>query len=350
MRNWKGTVVILLAMILLIASGGQAQAETRKKISSINLKLRVEHIETGASPDLTAESNSQKYYVVDLNCLEDSIFDTDDEWSDESDVFIPTREAGVLKYDIELSANDGYYFSAIQSGDIKLNGCGAICKKAARSNNGTTLTLTCEITDLTDFVGEISRATWLGEIANWEPADNAATYSVRLQREGKNIGKIQITAGNTLDFRPLMLRSGSYTYMVTPNAQNGDKGLKTISDNIIVDDTTATQNKAIYGLQYAVDTLSNGSEPSSDRLPVNIGWQVSGDGRYWYRQSDGMYPQDSWLDINGIWYYFDGQGYLCQNRWIPWSGNYYYVGADGALLINTTTPDGYKVDAEGKCV
>ena len=37
---------------------------------------------------------------------------------------------------------------------------------------------------------------------------------------------------------------------------------------------------------------------------------------------------------------------MVENRWI---GNY-YLGADGAMLVNTSTPDGYYVDATGKWV
>ena len=33
-----------------------------------------------------------------------------------------------------------------------------------------------------------------------------------------------------------------------------------------------------------------------------------------------------------------------------WIGGIYYVGTDGAMLVNTTTPDGYKVDENGSIV
>ncbi len=34
--------------------------------------------------------------------------------------------------------------------------------------------------------------------------------------------------------------------------------------------------------------------------------------------------------------------------WALVSGTYYYFNSDGAMLRDATTPDGYKVDAEGK--
>lgn len=67
---------------------------------------------------------------------------------------------------------------------------------------------------------------------------------------------------------------------------------------------------------------------------------------WWYEEADGSYPTNAWKLIKDKWYYFDGVGYMVENRWI---GNY-YLGADGAMLVNTSTPDGYYVDATGKWV
>jgi hypothetical protein len=47
---------------------------------------------------------------------------------------------------------------------------------------------------------------------------------------------------------------------------------------------------------------------------------------YWYQEDNGLYPTNSWKWINGRCYYFDSNGYM---------------------LANTTTPDGYTVDATG---
>ena len=64
------------------------------------------------------------------------------------------------------------------------------------------------------------------------------------------------------------------------------------------------------------------------------GWQLDKDG-YWWQNDDGTYPTNTWqwLDGNGDGiaecYYFDGNGYM---------------------LANTTTPDGYQVNADGAWV
>ena len=92
-----------------------------------------------------------------------------------------------------------------------------------------------------------------------------------------------------------------------------------------------------------IHDLQNISE--ADIVSYTAGWK--NDGRWWYQNSDGSYPTNSWQAIDGAWYYFDGNGYMLSNQWI--SGEY-YVGANGAMLTNTTTPDGYKVDANGKWI
>ena len=56
----------------------------------------------------------------------------------------------------------------------------------------------------------------------------------------------------------------------------------------------------------------------------NIGW--------WYQDDNGSYPTSTWRWLDG------------NNDGIAES---YYFGADGYILTNTTTPDGYTVNADG---
>ena len=53
-----------------------------------------------------------------------------------------------------------------------------------------------------------------------------------------------------------------------------------------------------------------------------------------------------WATVNGKRYYFDAKGKMAKSKWIKG----YYVGADGVKLVNTVTPDGYKVNKNGKKV
>lgn len=74
-------------------------------------------------------------------------------------------------------------------------------------------------------------------------------------------------------------------------------------------------------------------------------WKKNDKG-WWYEEADGSYPTNAWKLIKDKWYYFDNVGYMVENRWV---GNY-YLGADGAMLVSTSTPDGYYVDATGKWI
>ena len=74
-------------------------------------------------------------------------------------------------------------------------------------------------------------------------------------------------------------------------------------------------------------------------------WVHNGTG-WWYQNADGSYPASAWQQIDDQYYYFNGSGYMVSNCWI---GNY-YLGANGAMLKNTTTPDDYQVDENGKWI
>ena len=101
---------------------------------------------------------------------------------------------------------------------------------------------------------------------------------------------------------------------------------------------------------------------------------------WWYKRADGSYPKNSWgyeaYNGKSYWYYFLDSGYMATGwvevngskyylfpnsdgwkgrmltgwQWID--GNCYYLDPqgqnEGALYRNTTTPDGFTVDQEGR--
>lgn len=107
-------------------------------------------------------------------------------------------------------------------------------------------------------------------------------------------------------------------------------------------------------------------------------WRLNG---WWFCYDDGTFPHDEWVYLtwNGRsdWYYFDVDGWM-EDSWLYRNNNWYYLhtqydntrgrmytgwheidgkwyyfntasdkGTLGAMLANTTTPDGYQVDANG---
>ena len=78
--------------------------------------------------------------------------------------------------------------------------------------------------------------------------------------------------------------------------------------------------------------------------PANQG----GISNWWYRNDDGSYPTNGWLQINNQWYCFDSVGYM-RTGWVQaGDGNYYYCDlTNGNMVTNTWTPDGYYVNESG---
>ena len=69
----------------------------------------------------------------------------------------------------------------------------------------------------------------------------------------------------------------------------------------------------------------------------------------WYYLNDFGAMQTGWVKENGTWYYLNQSGSM-ETGWFTVSDKWYYANESGALAINTTTPDGYTVNADGEWV
>ena len=77
-------------------------------------------------------------------------------------------------------------------------------------------------------------------------------------------------------------------------------------------------------------------------------------GSFWARTNDGQWVYVDkgelaiWLKlIRNKWYFMNNSG-IMENGWIQTNGNWYYLYDNGEMAIDTITPDGYKVDLNGK--
>ena len=77
------------------------------------------------------------------------------------------------------------------------------------------------------------------------------------------------------------------------------------------------------------------------------GW-VKDNGSWYYLNKSGSLAT-GWVKENGSWYYLDQSGGM-KTGWFTVSGKWYYAYSSGALAVNTTTPDGYEVNANGEWV
>lgn len=119
-----------------------------------------------------------------------------------------------------------------------------------------------------------------------------------------------------------------------------------------------------------------------------FGSWIQSNGRWWFKHNDGSYTSDGWEKIDGVWYHFDSSGWMqtgwvkdgswyyldgsgamktgwlkdngswyyldssgsMKTGWMKVAGKWYYAYSSGALAINTTTPDGYRVNYNGEWV
>lgn len=112
-------------------------------------------------------------------------------------------------------------------------------------------------------------------------------------------------------------------------------------------------NKLYYcdasGAMLTNTTTPDGFYVGPDGALVQGGqWIQQGD-LWWYRNADGSYTTNNWQNIGGKLYFFDASGWM-KTGWIQWGNKWYYCDASGAMLVNTTTPDGLRVGADGAWV
>ncbi|VQZ94528.1 choline binding protein PcpA [Streptococcus pneumoniae] len=69
----------------------------------------------------------------------------------------------------------------------------------------------------------------------------------------------------------------------------------------------------------------------------------------WYYLNESGSMATGWVKDKGLWYYLNESGSMATG-WVTVSGKWYYTYNSGDLLVNTTTPDGYRVNANGEWV
>ena len=169
-----------------------------------------------------------------------------------------------------------------------------------------------------------------------------------------------------------------YSTTVTVSANDSDQ---TSNSRVDTNPQTWTNDPNEY-LARVRQSFSGGSGTSG-----SSSWILSGS-RWWYKHADGSYTTNDWEKIDGVWYHFDGSGWMqtgwvkdgswyyldgsgamktgwlkdngswyyldgsgaMKTGWFTVSGKWYYAYSSGALAINTTTPDGYRVNYNGEWV
>ena len=174
--------------------------------------------------------------------------------------------------------------------------------------------------------------------------------------------------GEDLGYKPIA-NKGTRNQYIEVTTRHFSKFTLTFAEN----DPTATNQRYSGG---SSDGGSSTTSTSGTWILDAVGW--------WYRNADNSYPYGTWAYLyystnNYKWYHFNVQGYMetgwfmdvdghryylhpvsdgtqgyMYTGWHQIDGNWYYFTETktdsnpiGSLLVNTTTPDGYSVNAAG---
>ena len=118
-----------------------------------------------------------------------------------------------------------------------------------------------------------------------------------------------------------------------------------VLEDVIKADTPTPEAVVKFG--WNKDTKGNWTYVVDSKGTKATGW-VNDQGTWYYLNAEGV-MQTGWVKDNGTWYYLKSSGAMATG-WYQVGGNWYYSYASGALAVNTTTPDGYKVNYNGEWV
>lgn len=310
----KIKIVTVSGIISLVFS---MNAFAASKIKLVRINIKSDGIAVGKSrniDDITVSTSGSNYRIDSVDFMDMGM-----DWS----------ITDVPKITVHLESDDNYYFSVYKAEDFKITGGELI--EARRENSSNDLYVDIQLPALINQVSPIESVnlSQSGQ-ATWSVSQGASGYQVKLLRDNSStVGGVQTFTTNSADLRSLMTKAGTYTLKV--RAIGGDDASKNgswVSSNTI----NISQNEA-------ENNYSNAVELQGTWKQNNTGW--------WYSLSDGSYVTSAWKQINGEWYYFNADGYMLVG-WQQLNGNWYYMDQrSGKMLANTTTPDGYYVNASG---
>ena len=203
--------------------------------------------------------------------------------------------------------------------------------------------------------GEMKRG-WLKDAGKWyylDPKDGVMVTGVK-EIDGQ---KYSFKDSGAMETGWKQTEGKWYYYAVSGEMKKGwikDAGKWYYLD--YKDGAMVTGRQEVDGVKYSFNQYG----------AMETGWVSEGSDWYHYKDSGAM--ETGWFKYTGKWFFFDyetgkmvtgmhevsGDNYYfnkageMQVGWIQDKGEWYYFKASGAMLRNGTTPDGYKVDGEGR--
>ena len=177
------------------------------------------------------------------------------------------------------------------------------------------------------------------------------------------------------------LQSPKFEVKKAENPSNNSSGNSASSSRGNSGSSSSSSSSGGSSGSFKVSSSLSGQVLGVDRSLSGGQW-IQDEKGWWYKRADGSYPKNSWgyeaYNGKSYWYYFLDSGYMATGwvdvngskyylfpnsdgwkgrmltgwQWID--GNCYYLDTkgqnEGALYRNTTTPDSFTVDSEGRWV
>lgn len=200
--------------------------------------------------------------------------------------------------------------------------------------------------------------------ASWSKVKYATCYYIKLYAGNDDLVRTETVTGTSVDLSAYMKKEAAYYYEIQARGKDsaerkylldGEEG--TSDDSVLTDlgDTTGAWQTYKDGKKYRQE---DGTYPSNGWMQilgkwyyfnqdsyVATGWKEDG-GKKYFMNSDGL-MMTGWLQLDGKWYLFGSDGDM-QTGWAEAKpGEWYYLGPDGAMMSNATV-DGYQLDVTGK--
>lgn len=238
-------------------------------------------------------------------------------------------------------------------------------------------------------------------LAGWDEAEDKTAYKVKLFRNNKGITSYLTTNSTSYDFTSAIIEHGTGNYTFYAYPQKLGQESKKVSETLKIDsemlsdlkknnpsivsaintkkrnqnnknnttnknNNTGTSSGASTGLNggpgtsnkfnsTTSNTFNNSSNKgpgastniTNPKTPASPGvWQLENNVWYFIDDATKQKASNDWRFINNNWYFFNLDSSM-KTGWLEWKGLWYYFNNDGSMLTNSTTPDGYVVDANG---
>lgn len=153
-----------------------------------------------------------------------------------------------------------------------------------------------------------------------------------------------LTIGNNINSLPSFFLSGVLDSLKEIHIKNKSTEFSVKKDTFAIPETV----KFYVTSEHIKDVLKSNLSTSNDIIVEKVD-NIK-------QETDVAKPKKNsnqgvvgWVKDKGLWYYLNESGSMATG-WVTVSGKWYYTYNSGDLLVNTTTPDGYRVNANGEWV